>query len=236
MVILLRVLWVSCFCYTIVSALYWQWPDERVEGSISKTKDTDSQVALIQPLNTESKDVPTTEREVITEWYAAKGTNLVAPMSDTEFLAELELALPNNSYWLLAAPTEDGALLESRIDGENEREKRAGLIQAGLASETDIVNHFEFLRQTSEDFIVFSEFVINHYANHLPEHAIQMHKLSIKLHRSRLADMTDQKAQAFSVLERNLQRKQAWLEDPVAFEKKLAAERDAAMASLVSDQ
>jgi hypothetical protein len=227
---LVRFIWVVSLSLTIVGLAYSYFSDQTHEVDSKIQSDvTPNVLGFLQS----DPNQPTVAGHV-------KGSNpsldTTTPsndlISDVELLVQIEQALPNNRYWLMASPTEDESLVEDRAFEKRVREKRYGEIMAGYASQHDIDEHFADVRATSIDFIEFSEYVLANYSTLLGPQNLQMHRLSVELHQSRLADLADQKAAAYAAMEEANVNTLSWQTDPAAYEAKLATEREAAMSNL----
>jgi hypothetical protein len=228
---LVRFIWVVSLSLTIVGLAYSYFADQTHEVDSKIHGDvTPNVLGFLQSgsdQQTVAANVKVSNPSLVT---AVPSNDLI---SDVELLVQIEQALPNNRYWLMASPTEDESLIEARAFEKRVREKRYGEIMAGYASQHDIDEHFADVRATSIDFIEFSEYVLENYANALGPQNLQMHRLSVELHQSRLADLEDQKSAAYAAMDEAKLNTLAWQTDPAAYEAKLALEREAAMANLV---
>ncbi|TNC80402.1 MAG: hypothetical protein C9356_14180 [Oleiphilus sp.] len=179
----------------------------------------------------------------------SKGTDLLGSLSDSELLSKLEIddralawakvdlqairdEIPNNSYWELAAPTQDEALKQHRKEVKEYWRARENKISANLATEEEIREYFARQDKISNDYVEFSTILLNKHGSDLPETDYGMQNLGRKLHLARLQDIPGQLARALENRENFLSRKSEWLADKDAYEAKLRQERDAALKKL----
>lgn len=130
------------------------------------------------------------------------GANLVRSASSTpEDLAgrgypvdleRLRAQLPDNLYWQLGAPTDDPRELQERAEEQKRWEDLFGKVQSNTASEEEVRRYYEHSRRVSEDYIQFASLVLAQHRDELPEHDQGLYELSIKMHRSRLAEIPRQ--------------------------------------------
>lgn len=179
----------------------------------------------------------------------SQGNDLLSSLSDSELLSTLEIddralawakvdleairnEIPDNSYWELAAPTEDKALLQHRKELKEYWRARENKISANLASEEEIREYFARQDMISNDYVEFSTILLNRHGSDLPETDYGMQNLGRKLHLARLQDIPGQLARALENRENFLARKSEWLADKDGYEAKLRQERDAALKEL----
>lgn len=133
-------------------------------------------------------------------------------------------ALPDNMYWEFASPTTDPLLLEQREANEQFWQKEYQKILSGQAADIEIHAYYDYLQQLFEDYVTFTEHVLVHYADALPDRDAGLLKLTQELHRSRLAELPQKR---FNAIKRNqsfASKRQEWLADKAAYEAKLEAE------------
>ncbi|XXY55124.1 hypothetical protein WME91_28745 [Sorangium sp. So ce269] len=107
-------------------------------------------------------------------------------------LERLRAQLPDNLYWQLGAPTDDPRELEERAGEQKRWEELFGKVQSNTASEEEVRRYYEHSRRVSEDYIQFASLVLAQHGDELPERDQGLYELSIKMHRSRLAEIPRQ--------------------------------------------
>lgn len=236
---ILRSLIYGYSCLVILVVLFALWSSFSSSTDADRTASTNDTEAIIA-MHTADASTKSASTPLNTVKKASAGRSLEAVdqlnslniISDLDLLAELEQALPNNRYWALAAPTDIEAIKADRSEIEDEHRQRYALIENGYATELDIKQHFDYISETSQDFIEFSEYVISNYSEQLAPQNLQMHRLSIELHQSRLRGIDDQMAKAYSKLEHVNASAQLWTDDPEMYLTKLNEERERALLSL----
>ena len=120
-----------------------------------------------------------------------EGSTTVAPHFD---LANLDLAAlrartPDNLYWLLAAPTEDPAVLEARAAEKKRRNDQYGRVLSSTATTDEIEDYYAYRRRLSEDYIEVSQLILDDHGDALAERDVGLLELTIALHTSRLSEV-----------------------------------------------
>lgn len=111
-------------------------------------------------------------------------------------LARLREQIPDNLYWRLDAPTQDGQILQARAEEKQRWNALFGKVQSGTATEEEMQQYFAHRRQLSEDYIEFATLVLAEYGTQLPEQERGMYELSIRMHNTRLGEIPRQLEQA----------------------------------------
>ncbi|WP_437505890.1 hypothetical protein [Sorangium sp. So ce1099] len=107
-------------------------------------------------------------------------------------LERLRAQLPDNLYWQLGAPTDDPRELQERAGEQKRWEELFGKVQSNTASEEEVRHYYEHSRRVSEDYIQFASLVLAQHRDELPERDKGLYELSIRMHRSRLAEIPRQ--------------------------------------------
>jgi hypothetical protein len=148
-------------------------------------------------------------------------------------LEEVRRALPHNSYWELAAPTDDQRVLDDRREDVAHWNEQYGKVLSGTASEEEIREYFEHRSRVSSDYVEFTSYLLDHYGAQLPEQGQTLLHLARKLHLARLQELPRKQQEAFERKRAQDAAREAWLADQEAFEAALAeaAARDAGSAA-----
>ena len=111
-------------------------------------------------------------------------------------LARLREKIPDNLYWRLDAPTQDGQILQARAEEKQRWNALFGKVQSGTATDEEVQQHFAHRRQLSEDYIEFAELVLAEHGAQLPEQERGMYELGVRMHSTRLGELPRQIEQA----------------------------------------
>jgi hypothetical protein len=125
-------------------------------------------------------------------------------------LSMLREMIPDNSYWRLGEPTQDPAVLELRAKEQAGWDLLKGKVVSNTATEEEIDRYYEHRRKLSEDYIRFSELVLEHFGDRLPESEVGAHELSIKLHSGRLLEIPRQRQDALARKVVQDKRREEW--------------------------
>ena len=125
-------------------------------------------------------------------------------------LAVLRAELPRNRYWVDSAPTRD-----PEVSARREREATAsnqlyGKVLSGTASTEEIRTWVDQRRQISEDAIEFAQRVLSEHGSELPDRDRGLLELAIEMHRTRLAELPRQEAEARARKDEQDRRRAAW--------------------------
>lgn len=125
-------------------------------------------------------------------------------------LARLREKIPDNLYWRLDAPTQDGQILQARADEKQRWNTLFGKVQSGTATEEEVQQYYAHRRQLSEDYIEFAELVLSEYGTQLPEQERGMYELGIRMHNTRLGEIPRQVEEALARKALQDQRREEW--------------------------
>lgn len=125
-------------------------------------------------------------------------------------LARLREQIPDNLYWRLDAPTQDGQILHARAEEKQRWNALFGKVQSGTATEEEMQQYFAHRRQLSEDYIELARLVLAEYGPQLPEQERGMYELSIRMHDTRLGELPRQLEQARERKALQDQRREEW--------------------------
>jgi len=104
-------------------------------------------------------------------------------------LEQVRAALPDNSYWRLAAPTDDPALLAEREAAAARRNELFGKVLSGTGSDEEIVAYFEERTRTSNDFVAFADHLLEHYSDELTDQDLTLLHVAKRMHLARLEEI-----------------------------------------------
>jgi hypothetical protein len=130
---------------------------------------------------------------------------------------EIRRALPDSTYWKMAFPTKDPALLEERERIRAEWNVRFGKVQSNTATDEEIDAYYADQQQLSNDYIEFLVYLAEHYGNEVPRSEIGALKLAGELHLARLEEIPRKIAEAKERHAAHEKARQAWLEEQKQF-------------------
>lgn len=104
-------------------------------------------------------------------------------------LADVKVALPDNSYWRLFAPTDDPVVQAEREKEQAEWNQVYGRTLSGEASEAEIDRYIEYRRRLSEDQLQLLAHILNKYGDRLPPRDRGLLELGVQMHRARLKQL-----------------------------------------------
>lgn len=96
---------------------------------------------------------------------------------------------PNSLYWLLAAPTDDPAVLEARRAEKARRNEQYGRVLSGEASVEEIEDYYAYRRRLSEDYVEVAQLILDTHGDEMSERDVGLFELTIALHGSRLSEL-----------------------------------------------
>jgi hypothetical protein len=136
-----------------------------------------------------------------------------APVVDEGYPVDLErirAQIPRNLYWTEQAPTNDPEVLRRREADAAAWNVLHGKVISGTASDAEIRTWFDHRRQVSEDAIAFAEHVLAGHASELPERDRGLLELAVDMHRTRLAEIPRQEAEARARKAEQERRRAEW--------------------------
>ena len=111
-------------------------------------------------------------------------------------LEQLRTELPSNRYWTDQAPTRDPEELRRREADAAGWNQLLGKVRSGTASDPEIRAYFDHRRRVSEDAIEFAERVLAAHGTELPDRDRGLLELAVDMHRTRLAELPGEEADA----------------------------------------
>ena len=130
----------------------------------------------------------------------------------------LEDEMPDNSYWSLAAPTQDEDLIEFRKENKTYWEKEWGQINSNNAPEEKIRAYYANQHKVSTDYVLFANRMLEKYRDVLPENDVSFQILARNLNLAKLEELPRKLARSIELREKHLQRREEWLADKETFE------------------
>jgi hypothetical protein len=141
-------------------------------------------------------------------------------------MEEVRRALPNNLYWQTASPTENVREQQQREEDQARWNVEYGKVLSGTGTEEEVRAYYAHRQRVSADYVEFVGYLLDHYADQLPEQDIGLLELARKLHLARLEEYPRK-------LQESLERKRAqdearakWLADEAEFQGGDAEPRD----------
>lgn len=125
-------------------------------------------------------------------------------------LEVLRARIPDNLYWKLGAPTKDEQVLRERAREEARWNEQYGKVLSGEATEAEIEQYYAHRRQVSEDYVAFASLVLEQHGARLPEQDKGLYELSIRMHRTRLAEYPRQQEEALARKQAQDTRRREW--------------------------
>jgi hypothetical protein len=132
-------------------------------------------------------------------------------------LEEVRQAMPDNTYWKLAAPTKDPELIKWREEERARWNVEYGKVLSNTATAEEIDAYFAERKRISDDYLEFVVHVITNYGNAIPREGLNLLKLAGEMHAMRLEEMPRQMAEAHARREAHDAARRAWLEEQKAF-------------------
>ncbi len=130
---------------------------------------------------------------------------------------EIRRALPDSTYWKMAFPTKDPALLEERERIRAEWNAQFGKVQSNTATDEEIDAYYAEQQRISTDYVEFLVYLAEHYGNEVPRGEIGALKLAADLHLARLEEIPRKIAEAKERHTAHERARQAWLEEQKQF-------------------
>ncbi len=147
-------------------------------------------------------------------------------------LGALRNEMPDNLYWVLAAPTSDEVVREQRKELKEYWQQQYAKVLSNTATETEIRAYFEHRHQVSSDYIKFATSLLNRHSTDLPERDYHFQVLARNLHLAQLEELPKKLQNALENKARFEQRRNEWLADKSAYEAQLQSEREEALRAL----
>lgn len=132
-------------------------------------------------------------------------------------LEALRAEMPDNTFWRLAAPTDDPALLAEREAIRERWNEAYGKVLSNTGTEQEVRDFYAERREISEDYVAFTTALLDRYGDALPERDRGLVELARTLHRTRLEEMPRRLAEALDRREAHARARAEWLAEEAAF-------------------
>ena len=133
-------------------------------------------------------------------------------------LNAVRAAMPDNTYWKMAAPTQDPELIKWREEERARWNVEYGKVLSNTATAEEIDAYFAERKRLSDDYLEFVVYVLANYGNAIPREGAALLKLAGEMHALRLEEMPRQMAEAHQRREEHDAARRAWLDEQKAFE------------------
>lgn len=127
-------------------------------------------------------------------------------------------ALPDNSYWERSMPTRDPEVLRAREEERAHWEAQYGKVLSSTASEAEVRDYYAHRQRIATDAVEFSSYLLDHYADVLPERDVGLLQLARRLNLARLEQLPRQLRDALERREAHEQARRDWLAQQELFE------------------
>lgn len=132
-------------------------------------------------------------------------------LGDLDF-ESLQRRTPDSLYWLLAAPTDDPAVLEARAQARRRRNEQFGKVVSNTASVEEIHDYYAYRRKLSEDYIEVLQLILDEHGDDLSERDTGLFELTVSMHSARLAEIPSKLAEALERKAEHDRVKEEWQE------------------------
>ena len=139
-------------------------------------------------------------------------------------LEDVRKAMPDNSYWKMAAPTKDPELLKWREEERARWNVEYGKVLSNTATAEEIDAYYAERKRISDDYLEFVVYVVTNYGNAIPREGLNLLKLAGEMHAMRLEEIPRQMAEAQARREAHDAARRAWLEEQKEFAQPPAGE------------
>lgn len=130
---------------------------------------------------------------------------------------EIRRALPDSTYWKMAFPTKDPALLEERERIREQWNAEYGKVISNTATDEEIDAYYGEQQKLSEDYLEFLVYLAEHYGDLVPRSMVGALKLAGEMHLARLEEIPRKIAEAKERHATHERERQAWLEEQKQF-------------------
>jgi hypothetical protein len=127
-------------------------------------------------------------------------------------------AMPDNLYWQMAAPTDDLRVQQERDEERDRWNVEYGKVLSGTGTEEEIQAYFAHRQRLSADYVQFVSYVLDHYAENLPEQDVGLLELARKLHLARLEEIPRKTQEAIDRKHQQDAAREAWQREEADFQ------------------
>lgn len=142
-------------------------------------------------------------------------------------LDALREEMPENTFWELAAPTDDPAVLEARRAHKERMNRALGKVMSNTGTEAEVRAYYAERERISRDYVAFTTRLLDTYGDVLPERDRGLVSLARDLHRARLEEMPRHLSEALSRRSDHAAAREAWLAEEALFEPGSASNAEA---------
>jgi hypothetical protein len=132
-------------------------------------------------------------------------------------LEAVRQAMPDNLYWKMAAPTNDPEVVKWRADERARWNVEFGKVLSGTATEEEIDHYYDHRARLSGDYVEFTTYLLDHYADRLPERDVALLRLARRMHLARLEEIPRKVEEALQRKQKQDAARAAWLADQAQF-------------------
>ncbi len=133
-------------------------------------------------------------------------------------LDALREAMPDNTFWRLAAPTDDPAVLEARRAHKERLNRDLGKVMSNTGTEAEVRGYYEERERISSDYVSFMTHLLEAYGDVLPERDRGFVALARDMHRARLEEIPRHLREALDRRNAHAAAREAWLAEEALFE------------------
>ncbi len=132
-------------------------------------------------------------------------------------MEEIRRVMPENTFWKMAAPTQDERVIREREEERARWNVEYGKVLSGNASEAEILAYYAHRQRLSADYVEFTSYVLDHHGDDLSEQDIGLLELARRLHLARLAEYPKETQRAFERRVKQNEVREAWRRDEADF-------------------
>jgi hypothetical protein len=124
---------------------------------------------------------------------------------------EIRRALPDSTYWKMAFPTKDEAVIEEREKIRAEWNYQFGKVLSNTATDEEIDTYYGDQQKLSNDYLEFLVYLAEHYGDAVPRSEVGALKLAGEMHLARLEEIPRKIAEAKERHAAHEKARQEWL-------------------------
>jgi hypothetical protein len=132
-------------------------------------------------------------------------------------LEAIRKALPDSTYWKMAAPTKDPEVLRQREEERDRWNVEYGKVLSNTATAEEIDAYYAERQRLSEDYLEFIVYLLTNYGYQIPERDVAALKLAAEMHHERLEEIPRHIAEAHQRHDAHETARRAWLEQQKDF-------------------
>jgi hypothetical protein len=132
-------------------------------------------------------------------------------------LDAIRKALPDSTYWKMAAPTKDPEVLRQREEERDRWNVEYGKVLSNTATAEEIDAYYAQRQRLSEDYLEFIVYLLTNYGYQIPERDVAALKLAAEMHHERLEEIPRRIVEAQQRREAHEAARRAWREQQKDF-------------------